>query len=109
MIFIFRFLQFFKEFADKYSDESSAADALLMQTLDCVCLLCRVLMNVSHENGYYFVLEFLYFFLFSELCSKKLGQKDGFLNNCLSTLTFIAPRIVPKEKFFDICVMVMVC
>jgi len=47
-------------------------------------------MNLSHEN---------------ELCAMKLGQIAGFLSNCVSTVS-LAPRLVDKDKFFDINVMV---
>lgn len=56
---------------------------------DCICLLCRVLMNVSHE---------------SENGALKIGQAAGFLQNCLNVLAKHS-NYAPKEKFFDLAVM----
>uniref|UniRef100_A0A915DYV3 WAPL domain-containing protein n=1 Tax=Ditylenchus dipsaci TaxID=166011 RepID=A0A915DYV3_9BILA len=91
-----KFLSFFQKFFDggTHCSPSSSCEVsnktVSVQIFDCVCLMSRVLMNVSHEN---------------ELCCLKLGQMSNFLSNCMSTLTNMAPRYAPKEKFFDICVM----
>ncbi|KIH57759.1 wings apart-like protein [Ancylostoma duodenale] len=56
----------------------------------CLSLMARVLMNLSHEN---------------ELCCTKLGQVPGFLPQCLSSYTFLAPKFAPEDKKFDLYVM----
>ncbi|EYC33754.1 hypothetical protein Y032_0002g968 [Ancylostoma ceylanicum] len=57
----------------------------------CLSLMARVLMNLSHEN---------------ELCCTKLGQVPGFLPQCLSSYTFLAPKFAPEDKKFDLYVMI---
>ncbi|CAJ0576857.1 unnamed protein product, partial [Mesorhabditis spiculigera] len=53
-------------------------------------ILARVLMNLSHEN---------------ELCCTKLGQIEGFLQRCLISFTYLAPKFASEEKKFDVHVM----
>ena len=69
---------------------SSTAQNDCNKIFDCICLLCRVLMNVSHE---------------SENGALKIGQAAGFLQNCLNVLAKHS-NYAPKEKFFDLAVMV---
>uniref|UniRef100_A0A914N847 WAPL domain-containing protein n=1 Tax=Meloidogyne incognita TaxID=6306 RepID=A0A914N847_MELIC len=68
---------------------SSTAQNDCNKIFDCICLLCRVLMNVSHE---------------SENGALKIGQAAGFLQNCLNVLAKHS-NYAPKEKFFDLAVM----
>ena len=42
-----------------------------------------------------------------EPAALKLGQIADFLNNCLTVLSSYSPRNVTKEKFFDLCAMVI--
>ncbi|CAK5013087.1 unnamed protein product [Meloidogyne enterolobii] len=68
---------------------SSTAQNDCNKIFECICLLCRVLMNVSHE---------------SENGALKIGQAAGFLQNCLNVLAKHS-NYAPKEKFFDLAVM----
>ncbi|KAI1713321.1 wings apart-like protein regulation of heterochromatin domain-containing protein [Ditylenchus destructor] len=90
-----KFLSFFINYVKGEPERRSKSTAdnsekISMQLVDCVCLMARVLMNVSHEN---------------ELCCLRVGQIPEFLTNCISTVTNIGPSYAPKEKFFDLCVM----
>lgn len=64
-------------------------DDLVKKYISCLALMCRLLINISHDN---------------ELCCSKLGQIEGFLPNALSTFTYLAPKF-GKEDAYDINVM----
>ncbi|KJH42499.1 hypothetical protein DICVIV_11508 [Dictyocaulus viviparus] len=69
---------------------SIAGSQLARSHINCLSLMARVLMNLSHEN---------------ELCCSKLGQVPGFLPLCLSSYTFLVPKFAPEDKKFDLYVM----
>uniref|UniRef100_A0AC34PVY1 WAPL domain-containing protein n=1 Tax=Panagrolaimus sp. JU765 TaxID=591449 RepID=A0AC34PVY1_9BILA len=58
--------------------------------LDSLCVVGRVLMNLTHDN---------------DLCCTKLGSLNNFIELCLLTITEISPRYAPKDKKFDIVLM----
>lgn len=75
---------------DKNVKQQDQRNKICKKSTDIVGLLCRVLMNLTHEN---------------EPAALKLGQIADFLNNCLTVLSSYSPRNVTKEKFFDLCAM----
>uniref|UniRef100_A0A914I1B1 WAPL domain-containing protein n=1 Tax=Globodera rostochiensis TaxID=31243 RepID=A0A914I1B1_GLORO len=86
-----KFLNFAAKFFEtrQSSSEHGASQNESDKIFECVCLACRVLMNISHEN---------------ENASLKIGQVAGFLGNCL-TLLASHFQSAPKDKFFDLCCM----
>jgi hypothetical protein len=88
-----KFLNFSLKFIDevnKSKKKDSQQQNDCSKIFDNICLLCRVLMNISHEN---------------ENAALKIGQIAGFLGNCLHLLARHS-IFAPKEKFFDLSVMV---
>ena len=69
---------------------SSSNEALKTASLDALCIVGRVLMNLTHDN---------------ELCCTKLGSINNFIELCLLTITEICPKFAPKDKKFDIVLM----
>ncbi|KAL3115791.1 hypothetical protein niasHT_007796 [Heterodera trifolii] len=87
-----KFLNFaakFLEDCQPSSSEHGVSQSESDKLFECICLSCRVLMNISHEN---------------ENASLKIGQVAGFLANCLSLLASHFQN-APKDKFFDVCCM----
>ncbi|KAH7725560.1 Protein WAPL-1 a [Aphelenchoides avenae] len=79
----------FMEYFHTAISKCTKASDISKQLLDCVCLLSRVLMNLSHEN---------------DACSTKLGQINGFFRNCVCLCTDTAQQYTDKENHFDITV-----
>lgn len=69
---------------------SNTNETLKTASLDALCIVGRVLMNLTHDN---------------ELCCTKLGSINNFIELCLLTITEICPKYAPKDKKFDIVLM----
>lgn len=75
-----------------YFHQLIASDCETIKTagLDSICVVGRVLMNLTHDN---------------ELCCAKLGNMNNFLELCLTTISEICPKYAGKDKKFDIILM----
>uniref|UniRef100_A0A914D0N2 WAPL domain-containing protein n=1 Tax=Acrobeloides nanus TaxID=290746 RepID=A0A914D0N2_9BILA len=78
------------EFLYKLVDKPTASQNFKDTGLDTICLIARVFTNLSHDN---------------ELCCDNLGKTSGFLKLCVSSFTYLSLKNGPKEKHFDVFVM----